>query len=193
MPIASWSAIIGGPLVAGTFGVVACFATFYLTTAFALGYGTTNLGYDRVHFLAVQVGAILFMAAGIIGAGILSDRLDPRRVLMGGCVAAILAGLLLAPMLQSGSLVIIAVWICAGLSVQGFVYGPLGAWLPGLFPARVRYTGVSMAFNIGGIIGGGLTPVIAQILADRGGLWLVGLYMAVAATSSLVALKLIRR
>src|SRR3546814_3631602 len=69
--------------VAGTFAVVACFAIFYLATAFALGYGTTTLGYSRETFLAVQLGAILFMAASIIAAGWLSDIVSPRRVLMG--------------------------------------------------------------------------------------------------------------
>src|SRR3546814_11949131 len=63
---------------------------------------------------------------------------------------------------------------------MGFVYGPRGAWLPGLFPARVRYTGASMAFNVGGILGGALAPMIAQALADRGGLAPVGLYLSAA-------------
>jgi hypothetical protein len=68
------------------------------------------------------------------------------------------------------------------------VYGPLGAWLPSLFPARVRYTGASVAFNVGGILGGALSPIIAQALALRGGLSLVGLYLSGAALVSLLAL-----
>ncbi len=180
-------------LLAGTFGVVACFAIFYLTTAFALGYGTTVLGYSRTEFLSVQLGAILFMAIGILASGYLADHYDPRRVLMGGCVAAIGVGALLGPMLQSGSLPLIAMFLSLALLVMGFVYGPLGAWLPGLFPARVRYTGVSIAFNVGGILGGSLAPIIAQLLAERGGLSLVGLYLAMASFLSLGALKLIRR
>ena len=75
---------------------------------------------------------------------------------------------------------------------MGFVYGPLGAWLPGLFPARVRYTGVSLAFNMAGIIGGGLTPFVAQTLSMRGGLWLVGGYLAVLSLVSLAALLALR-
>jgi len=76
---------------------------------------------------------------------------------------------------------------------MGFVYGPLGAWLPSLFPARVRYTGASIAFNLGGIIGGGLAPVIAQALANRGGLSLVGLYLGAAGLVSLLALLPLKR
>ena len=175
-------------VVAGTFAVVACYAIFYLSTAFALGYGTTTLHYRRETFLGVQLGAILFMAAGIVAAGYLSDRYDPRRVLMGGCVCTIPAGLLLGPLMGSGSLLLVFVFLSLSLLLMGFVYGPLGAWLPGLFPARVRYTGASVAFNVGGILGGALAPVIAQALSQKGGLWPVGVYLSGAALVSFLAL-----
>jgi MFS family permease len=174
--------------LAGTFAVVACFAIFYLATAFALGYGTTTLGYSREHFLGVQLGAILFMAAGIIVAGWLSDLSNPRRVLMLGCAGTIVAGALLGPLMGSGSLTAVFLFLALALTLMGFVYGPLGAWLPGLFPARVRYTGASIAFNVGGILGGALAPLVAQALADRGGLPLVGLYLSVAGLISLIGL-----
>jgi MFS family permease len=187
VPIAEVVREHGKALVAGTFAVVACFAIFYLSTAFALGYGTTTLGHPRETFLGVQLGAILFMALGIVVSGYTSDRFDPRRVLMTGCALTIPAGFLLAPML-SGSLLSVFAFLSLALVLMGLVYGPLGAWLPGLFPARVRYTGASVAFNVGGILGGALAPIIAQALADAGGLWFVGLYLAGAALVSLLAL-----
>jgi len=176
------------PTLAGTFAVVACFAIFYLTTAFALGYGTTKLGYSRETFLGVQLGAIGFMAVGIIVAGFWSDASSPRRVLMAGCVATVVTGFALAPMMGSGHIVLIWAFLALGLFMMGLVYGPLGAFLPGLFPARVRYTGASVAFNVGGILGGGLAPMIAQALADQGGLKPVGLYLSGAALVSFLAL-----
>ena len=179
--------------IAGTFAVVACFAIFYLATAFALGYGTANLGYDRRVFLGVLLGAILFLAIGIVAAGYWSDRTNPRRVLMTGCGFIVALGFLLSPMMGSGSLLVIWLFLSAALFLMGFVYGPLGAWLPALFPARVRYTGASMAFNIGGILGGGLAPVLAQALASHGGLSYVGLYLSGAAFVSFVALLSIGR
>ena len=84
-------------------------------------------------------------------------------------------------------------FLSAALLAMGFTYGPLGAWLPGLFPARVRYTGASVAFNTGGILGGALAPMIAQALADRGGLSSVGLYLSGAAIISVLALASLRR
>ena len=52
----------------------------------------------------------------------------------------------------------------------------------------VRYTASSLAFNVGGVLGGALTPIVAQSLAARGGLQPVGIYMAGAALVSLIAL-----
>jgi hypothetical protein len=96
-------------------------------------------------------------------------------------------------MLGSGSLAVIAAFLSLALFIMGFVYGPLGAWLPGLFPARVRYTGASIAFNMGGILGGGLAPIAAQALADWGGLQPVGFYLAAAGLASLVAVLALNR
>lgn len=176
--------------LAGTFAVVACFAIFYIATAFALGYGTTTQGYDRETFLLVQLGAILFLAVGILLSGWLSDRHDPRLILMAGCVGTIPAGLLLSAFLGSGSLILIFLFLSLMLLLMGFVYGPLGDWLPGLFPAQVRYTGASVAFNLGGILGGALAPIVSQWLADNGGLFYVGVYLSLAASVSFVALWL---
>ncbi len=179
--------------LAGTFGVVACFALYYIATTFVLGYGTTTLGYTRSAFLQTQLVAILFMAVGIAWAGWWSDRATPGRVLAGGCVGVVAAGALLAPMIGGGSLLLIGVWLSFALLMMGFVYGPLGAWLPGLFPARVRYTGASMGFNIGGVIGGGLTPSIAQLLSTGSGLGAVGLVLGGAGVASLIGLAIVPR
>ena len=175
--------------VIGTLGAVACFATYYIATAFVLGYGTKTLGYPMAAMLRVQLLAILFMAAGIWLAAWAADRRwDERRVLAGGCAGVIAVGFLLAPMLGSGSLLLVFVFLAIALLAMGFVYGPLGAWLPGLFPARVRYTGASAAFNVAGVLGGGLTPLAAQALAERQGLAAVGWYLSGAAAVSLAAL-----
>lgn len=180
-------------VVGGTFAVVACFAIFYLTTAFALGYGSTTLGYSRSTFLAAQIGAIGFMAVSIIVAGWWSDATSPRTVLMSGCVMAVGAGFLMAPMMTSGSLFMVWAFMSLALTIMGFVYGPLGAFLPHLFPTRVRYTGASAAFNLGGIVGGGFTPYVAQALAVKGGLTPVGLALTCAALLSLAGLWPLKR
>ena len=179
-------------LTCAIFAAVACFAVFYISTAFSLGYGVTALGFSRETFLSLQLVAIVFLAAGIIAAGYAADASNPRRVLIGGCIAAVAAGLLMGPMMQAGSTGLILAWLSLAFFAMGFTYGPLGAFLPSLFPARVRYTGASMAFNLGGILGGGLTPLIAQQIAGEAGLNPVGWYLAAAAGVSLVGLLALR-
>jgi MFS family permease len=181
-----------GALAGGTLAVIACFAVFYLSTAFALGYGVTALGFGRQQFLGLQLGAIVFMAIGIVAAAWWSDVANPRRVLIAGCFGTVVVGAVMGAMLEGGSALLVWAWLSLALLVMGFVYGPLGAFLPSLFPPRVRYTGVSIAFNVGGILGGGLAPIAAQLLADRGGLALVGGYLAAAALASLVGLLFLR-
>jgi MFS family permease len=181
------------PTAAGTIGTVACFALFYIATVFIIGYATRGLGYDRESFLAVELVAILFMAAGIWIASSYADRTSAERVLAIGCVATVLVGATIGLLVTANALAGVFAWLALGLFVMGFVYGPLGGWLPSLFPARVRYTGVSVTFNLGGIIGGGLTPFIAQALVEKGGLALVGCYLAGAAVLSLLGLALVRK
>ena len=173
----------------GTLGGIACFAIYYITTAFLLGYGTTTLGYGRSEFLIAQIAATLFLAVGIILSGVFSDRFSPRTVLIWGCIGTLLlAGPLMKPLMDSGSLALVFVQLSLALLCMGLAYGPLGAWLPSLFPARVRYTGASMAFNLGAIAGGSLAPFFAQSMAERGGLLPVGLYLSACGAVSLIAL-----
>lgn len=181
----------GGALLGGVFGTIACFVLYYLATAFALGYGTKTLGYPANRFLLVQLGAICVMALTIWLSGWAADRhFDERRMLMAGCVMAILTGCLIQPLMGSGSLGLVFLFLSCCMFAMGFCYGPLGGWLPTLFPPLVRYTGVSAAFNLASILGGGLTPIAAQWLAITHGLVPVGLYCSGLAAISLVALAL---
>ena len=182
-----WREVLGG-----TFAAVACFAIFYLATAFALGYGTTKLGMAREAFLGLQLFAILFLAAGIIVSGFASDRFGAGNVLMAGCGLTMFVALTIVPTLGSGEPPMVALFLSMALFAMGLTYGPLGAWLPSLFPARVRYSGASVAFNMAGILGGGLAPLIAQRLSDSAGLGAVGAYLALCSGLSLVGLLALR-
>ena len=177
-----------GAAIAGTFAVVACFAIFYISTAFALGYGTLTLKIPREAFLGIQLGAILFMALGIILAGWWSDLSSPGHVLMMGCWGTMAMGAIFGMALGSGSLFAVFMILSLALFLMGFVYGPLGAWLPSLFPPLLRYTGASFGFNMGGIIGGALAPIVAEMLVGWRGVELVGLYMSGAAALSLIGI-----
>ncbi len=181
-----------GPVIAGSAGVIACFAIFYLSTAFALGHLTTERGMPRELVLGVQLAANSFLAIGIVVAAIWADRTNPRKVLAVGAVATALLGAVFGPVLGEASLLLVFVTLAASLFVMGLVYGPLGAWLPTLFPPLVRYTGVSVAFNAGGIIGGAVVAVEAQRITMEGGIALVGLFLTVAGLVTLAGVRVAR-
>lgn len=182
-----------GSLAAGTAGVVACFAIFYLATAYALAQGTGTLGHARTQFLGVQLAANTFLALGIVLAAMLADKRSPRAALSLGAVATVLLGLVFGPGLAAGSLWTVFATLAAALFIMGFTYGPLGGWLPALFPVKVRYTGISIAFNAGGILGGAVTPILAQIMAAEGLGAQVGWLLSAAGVLTLVGVSLAQR
>lgn len=185
VPIGRLFADHAGAVIAGIAGVVACFAIFYLATTFALSFGTKTLGYSREAFLMVQLGANTFLAIGILLAGWWADRTSARNVLAKGAALTAVIGLVFGAGLGSGSLPLVFLTLAAALLVMGLTYGPLGAWLPTLYAVPVRYTGISVAFNVGGIIGGAMAPFAAQYLAQHGGTAYVGLFLTVAGSLTL--------
>jgi hypothetical protein len=188
VPFARLLARHGGAVLAGSAGVVACFAIFYLSTAFALAQGAGPLGYSRESFLGVQLAANLFLALGILAAAAHADRTTPRRTLTIGALLAVVTGVLFGGGLASGSLAVVFVTLATALFVMGLCYGPLGSWLPTLYPPLVRYSGISVAFNVGGIVGGALTPLAAQAMAAAGQVHFVGLLLSAAGVLTLVGI-----
>jgi MFS family permease len=180
----------GRVLVLGTVIALATFVLFYLMTVFALSWGTTALGYSRPEFLMLQLFAVVFFALTIPVSAVLADRYGRRATMILVTVAIALFGLLLAPMFGSGSMVGVTVFLSLGLGLMGMTYGPLGTLLSELFPSAVRYTGSSLTFNLGGILGASLAPYVATWLATNYGLNYVGYYLSVAALLTLIALLL---
>ncbi len=117
----------------------------------------------------------------------LADRFGRRPVLLAGMVLTGLSGFFFAPLLGSGSVATITLFLFGELFLMGAIFAPMGAYLPELFPTRVRYTGASVTYNLGGILGASFAPYIAQRLADAGGLAWVGAYLTAAALVSFIA------
>ena len=189
VPIAEMFAKHARATLAGTLAVVTCFALFYISTTFALGHITKTLHMAREQALTIQLGAILFLAFGIIAAGWVSDRKSPAHALIAGCAATIPLGFVFGQGLSAADPAAIFLTLAVALFLMGFAYGPLGAWLTGRFPARVRYTGASFAFNVGGILGGALAPNIATALVTAFGVSAVGYYLSAAGLVSLIGLS----
>lgn len=192
VPLATLLSRHFGAVLAGSAGVIACFAIFYLATAYALSQGTGQLGHSRQTFLSVQLAANVFLALGIVAAAIHADRKSPRYALLLGAFGTFVLGFLFGPGLGAGSLWVVFLTLAGALFVMGYAYGPLGSWLPTLFPVTVRYSGISVAFNAGGIIGGAVTPILAQMMAAEGLGDGAGLLLSAAGALSLLGIILAR-
>jgi MFS family permease len=174
-------------------GVLVCLATFvlfYLMTVFALSWGTGPLHYNRGQFLILQLFGMLFFGVGIPVSAWLAEK-GRKPVMIAVTVAIGIFGLVLGPLFQ-GSMAQVMVMLALGLTLMGMTYGPLGTIVSELFPTRVRYTGSSLAFSMGGILGASATPYVATKLAKGYGLSYVGYYLTAAAVLTLVGLLMIR-
>lgn len=179
-------------LVLGTIAAICTFVVFYLTTVFALNWGTTKLGYSRGDFLELQLIATLCFAAFIPLSAILAEKFGRKITSIGVCILSAIFGLFFADMLESGSTLMVFLFLCTGLSIMGLTYGPIGTVLSEIFPTSVRYTGSALTFNLAGILGASFAPLIATKLATTYGLYAVGYYLTAASILSLCAFLLIR-
>ncbi|OTG80039.1 MFS transporter [Acinetobacter sp. ANC 4648] len=179
-------------LVLGTIAAICTFVVFYLTTVFALNWGTTQLGYTRAEFLQMQLVATLCFAAFIPLSAIFAEKFGRKATSIGVCIGCALFGLVFANMLESGSTLIVFLFLCTGLGLMGMTYGPIGTVLSEIFPISVRYTGSALTFNLAGIFGASFAPLIATKLATTYGLYAVGYYLSAASILSLLAFLAIR-
>jgi len=180
------------PTVLGALSMVVCYTLFYISTVFSLSYGVSALHIPRETFLGMLCVAVVFMGLATPLSAWASDRFGRKPVLIVGIVAAMLSGFTMAPLLGSGSLPLVQLFLVIELFLMGATFAPMGALLPELFPTSVRYTGAGVAYNLGGILGASVAPYIAQVLAARGGLSWVGGYVTVAAAVSLFGVLCMR-
>ncbi len=176
------------PLLLGTVAAVATFVLFYIMTVFSLSWATTKLGYSRNVFLPVQMAGVVFFGLAIPVSAVIADRFGRRWTLIGTTIGIALFGFLVAPLFVADHVASVLLFSVLGFWLMGFTYGPLGTALAEIFPTAVRYTGASLTFNLGGIVGASLAPYIATWLATHYGLAHVGYYLTAASVLTILAL-----
>ncbi|SKB45524.1 MFS transporter [Daejeonella lutea] len=172
----------------GTLATITTFLLFYLMTVFTLSWGTSALHYPKSDFLILQMISMLFFALGIPLSAVLADKYGRNRMLVTATIGIMVFGLVFAALFKAENLPMTGIFLSLGMFLMGLTYGPIGTALAGIFPARVRYTGASLAFTLAGILGASLTPYLATTLAQNYGLTYVGYYLTVAAGLTLLAL-----
>ena len=156
------------------------FAFFYIGTAYLTSYATspTGMQLSRVEVLSTGIVASLFVAAATLASGVLSDRFGRKKVIATSCILAVPWSLMLFPILSANTVFAFGLGLTVTLVIFAIAYGPAGALLPELFETRYRYTGAGMGYNLAGVVGGGIVPLVAAQLAVTSGAWSIGLLLA---------------
>ena len=186
-PIKTLLKLHSRPVLLGALAMTVCYNLFYTATVFCLSYGTKTLNIPRVEFLQMLCIAVMFMALITPVAARLSDVFGRKPILLTGCLLAIFVGFALSPLMGSGSMLAITIFLSIVLLLMGVTFAPMGAFLPEQFPVSVRYTGAGLTYNLGGILGASTAPFISQLLVDNGGLVWVGYYVSTMAALSFFA------
>ncbi|WP_420963388.1 MFS transporter [Brucella sp. IR073] len=162
---------------------------FNIYAVFVIAYCVNVLGLPRETILNGVLAGCLLECLTLPIFGTLSDRFGRRSVYIGGLLFQAALALVFFAMLDSGNAGMIWLAIALGLAIgHGSVFGAQGAFFSELFPARIRYSGLSLVQQIGPILGGGLSPLIATTLLAEypGSTTLIALYMAAMAVFSAV-------
>ncbi|MDK6523048.1 MFS transporter [Alloscardovia omnicolens] len=189
-------------VVLGTFAMLATYVLFYLTTTWILSMGTTatekgGLGIPYTEFVFMQIIGVVFFAIFTLVSGPWADKIGRRKLLIWVTVAIIIFGLIFPLFLDFNhgnilSVYAVEAFLIVGFILMGITFGPMGAFLPEMFPTNVRYTGSAIAYNVSSILGAALAPIIAVALwkAADGSTWMVGVYLAIASMLTLISLVL---
>jgi MFS family permease len=187
MPVMEVLSTHTGRVLLGAGSTMAVFAFFYIGVTYLTSYGTQELGLPRTTVLAMGIiGGLVFAATTIVGA-ILSDRVGRRKMIIIGNASAIVGGIIAFPILDIGTAWAFGLGLSLVLGVVGIAYGPQGAQLPELFPTHYRYTGAGLSYNLAGVLGGGVVPLIATALvAGLGSSLAIGVLLAGLSVISLL-------
>ena len=187
------------PMVIGTFIMVATYSLFYIMTAFAQAYSRTSaslseagypmgLGIPANTFTGLLLMSAIVFAIFISISGLYADKIGRRKWLIWTTVSILIFALCMPLFLGNGTPASVFAFLVIGMALMGMTFGPMAALLPELFPTEVRYSGASLAYNIASIIGATIAAMISLKINALYGLMGVGIYLAINAFLTLLAL-----
>ncbi|MGW1911237.1 MFS transporter [Streptomyces sp. NPDC002076] len=183
-----------GRLVLLTAGALAIgYAVFYAVTTWSLAYATERLGVSRTVMLTCVMAAVVVKGALTPLVALLGDRYGRRPMCLTGCAACVVWMLPMVALLATGQPLLMFLGILGALIAFVTMFAVIAAYLPELYEARVRCTGAAVGYNLGGVLGGALTPIVATALAEQSGRvpWAVGVYLTGIGLISLVCFALL--
>ncbi|MEU5701894.1 MFS transporter [Streptomyces aurantiacus] len=167
-------------LVLLTAGALAVgYALFYAVTTWSLAYATERLGVSRTVMLACIMAAVVVKGALTPLVAVLSDRYGRRPLCLAGCAGAAVWMFPMIALLSTGEPLLMFLGFLVALIAFVTMFAVIAAYLPELYEPRVRCTGAAVGYNLGGVLGGALTPIVATAIADQSGRvpWGVAAYL----------------
>ena len=172
-------------LAAGAF--LSIQVTFYILIAFLLAYGVSSAEISRDDMLTAVLIASAIMVPLQFMFSSYSDRHGRKGVFMAGAVLTGLWAFAIFPLVDTGNFWLIVMAITGGLSFVGMMYGPQAAFFTELFSTEVRYSGATLGYQFGAILGGAFAPTIAAFLWNNYGIFWVSVYISFASLLTLLS------
>jgi MFS family permease len=172
-------------LAAGAF--LSIQVTFYILIAFLLAYGVASAEVTRDDMLiAVLIGSGIMIPFQFFFSAY-SDRHGRRGVFMLGAILTAVWSFAIFPLVDTGNFWLIVLAISLGLVFVSMMYGPQAAFFTELFSTEVRYSGATLGYQFGAILGGAFAPTIAALLWNDYGIIWVSVYIAFASLLTLIS------
>lgn len=177
-------------LAGGSFAVNT--ATFYIIITGVLDYATRELDMERGAVLAVSLGVSVTQLALIPASAALSDRVGRLRIYAAGAVGLLLWAVPMFLLIDTASLLWLAVGTFVTSCFLSIMYGPQAALFAELFTAEMRYTGASLGYQIAAVLGGGLAPFVMVLLLEATGTSMsVAAYIIGLAVIALLSIRIL--
>jgi len=178
-------------LAAGAF--LAIQVTFYILIAFLVAYGSSSvgLGLSRDTMLQAVLISSCFQIPTLFIASAYSDRHGRRGIYMLGAVLTGAWAFAMFPLIDTSNFLLIVLAMSGGHIFVAMMYGPQAAFLAELFSTHVRYSGASLGYQLGAILGGAMAPIIATFLWSEFGTIYIAIYIALASVLTLTSVLLL--
>ena len=186
----SWRTVL---LAGGTF--IATNGIAYVFMVYVLSYGTTELGHGRNTMLALLIAACPLWMLGMGLSAYFSDILGRRKVYVASAIALLITSAVFFTLIDTASVPVMLAAMLLLAFVLGCTVGPQSALFAELFPVHVRYSGATLGYQVGAILGGGIAPFVATALYAEYGTSraITGYFVLLSALSLAATLVLLRR
>lgn len=163
-------------------------AVGYMVIAFMGSYATKALKMPQQQvFIAVIIASVAW-ALLTLWSGAFSDKIGRRQAFMVGYISLFILIVPVWLMVDTGKISLFAIGLLLLIPGLALSYGPQSAMYAELFPRSIRFSGVSVSYALGSILGGAFSPMIAQLLLDKtGSSWSIGVYLMILMAISMVA------